>query len=110
MLELPHLMSRADTHQWLSRNDGFFDTAAGCEPRPEDVAVSEDGDSADEEGESSAEEESEDEQSSAEEDHAAGHDQRTTCAEPLDRRQTLLRRYRRHILKFSRPPPAESPA
>ena len=45
MLELSHLMSRADTNQWLSKNDGFFDTAAGCEPDPEDVAVSEDGDS-----------------------------------------------------------------
>jgi hypothetical protein len=28
MLELSHLTSRADTNQWLSRNDGFFDTAA----------------------------------------------------------------------------------
>ena len=90
ILELPHLMPRADTNQWLSRNDGFFDTAAGCELGPEeDAAVSDDGDSADEEDEASAEEESEDEQRSAEEDYAADHDHRATCAEPLDRRQTL---------------------
>ena len=72
--------------------------------------MSDDGDSADEEDEASAEEESEDEQSSAEEDYAADHDHRATCAEPLDRRQALCRRYRRHRLKFSRPPPAEPPA
>ena len=111
MLELPHLMSRADTDQWLSRNGGFFDTAAGCELGPEeDAAVSDDGDSADEDDEASAEEESEEEQSSAEEDYAADHDHRETCAEPLDRRRALCRRHRRHRLKFSRPPPAEPPA
>ena len=111
MLELPHLMSRADTTQWLSRNGGFFGTVAGCELGPEeDAAVSDDGGSVDEENEASAEEESEDEQSSAEEDYAADHDHRATCAEPLDRRQTLCRRDRRHGLKFSRPPPAEPPA
>jgi len=101
-------MSRADTNQWLSKNDGFFDTAAGCEPDPEDVAVSEDGDSADEEHESSAEEESEDEQSSAGEDHDEDYERRTICDEPLDRSQLLRKRYRRHRIKFSRPPPAES--
>jgi hypothetical protein len=73
--------------------------------------VSEDDDSADEEGESSAEssaeEESEDEQSSAGEDHDEDHDQRATCTEPLDRRQLLRKRYKRHRLKLSRPPPAE---
>ena len=29
MLELSHLMSTADTNQWLSKNDGFFDQKAG---------------------------------------------------------------------------------
>ena len=108
MLELSHLMSRADTNQWLSKNDGFFDTAAGCEPDPEDVAVSEDDDSADEEHESSAEEESEDEQSSAEEEHGEDYERRPLCEEPPDRRRLLSKRYRRHRVKFSRPPPAES--
>ena len=109
MLELSHLMSRAGTNQWLSKNNGFFDTSAGCEPRPEDVAVSEDGDSADEEDESSAEEESEDEQSSAGEDHDEDHARRAICTEPADRRQLLRKRYRRHR-GFRRPPPAESSA
>ena len=112
MLELPHLRSRADTNQWPSRNDRFFDTAAGCELGPaEEAAVSDgDGDSAVEADEASAEEESEDEQSSAEEDHAEDHDRRALCAVPRDRRRALGRRYRRHGLKFSRPPPTESPA
>jgi len=99
MLELSHLMSRADTNQWLSKNDGFFDTSAGCEPNPEDVAASEDDDSADEEDESSAEEESEDEQSSAEEEHGERRLSKV-CEEPPERR-------RRHRVKLSRPPPAE---
>ena len=43
-------------------------------------------------------------------DYAADHDHRATCAEPLYRRRALCRRYRRHRLKFSRPPPAEPPA
>ena len=68
----------------------------------------EDDDSADEEHESSAEEESEDEQSSAEEEHGEDYERRPICEEPLDRRQLLSKRYRRHRLKFSRPPPAES--
>jgi len=101
-------MSRADTNQWLSKNDGFFDTPAGCEPNPEDVAVSEDGDSADEEHESSAEEESEDEQSSAEEEHGEDYERRSLCEEPPERRRLLSKRYRRHRVKFSRPLPAES--
>ena len=118
MLELSHLMSRADTNQWLSRNDGFFDTRAGCELGPEEeVTLSEDDDDSDSEAEvdegreeESAAEESEEEQSSAEEDHAADDDHRETCSEPIDRRQALCRRYKRHGLKFSRPSPAEPPA
>ena len=103
MLELSHLMSRADTNQWLSRNDGFFDNAAGCELGPEteeEAAVSEcDEDSADEADESSAEEESEDEQSSAEEDHEEDHERRALCAVPRASRR------RRRGLKVSHPSP-----
>ena len=49
-------MSRADTNQWLSRNDGFFDTAASCELGLEkEAAVSDDdGDSAVEADEATA--------------------------------------------------------
>ena len=100
MLELSHLMSRADTNQWLSRNDGFFDNAAGCELGPdteEDSSVSEcDEDPTDE---SSAEEESEDEQSSAEEDHDEDHERRALCAVPRASRR------RRRGLKVSHPSP-----
>ena len=118
MLELSHLMSRADTNQWLSRNDGFFDTRAGCELGPEEeVTLSEDDGDSDSEAEvdedseeESAAEESEEEQDEAEEDYAADYDSRAHAQEPLDRRQTLCRRYKRHGLKFSRPPPAEPPA
>ena len=95
MLDLPHLMSRADTNQWLSRNDGFFDTAASCELGLEkEAAVSDDdGDSAVEADEASAEEDGEDEPSSAEDedDHEADHDMRARAV-PRARRRTLSRR------------------
>ena len=119
MLELSHLMSRADTNQWLSRNDGFFDTSAGCELGPgEEVTLSEDdGDSDSEEAEAdedseeeSAAEESEDEQDETQEDYEADHESRALCEVPRDRRQTLLRRYKRLYRKSSRPKPSEPPS
>ena len=103
MLELPHLMSRTDTNQWLSRGDGFFfDTAAGCELGPEEEAAvsDDDGDSADEADEAGAEGGGEDEPSSAEDEE--DHDLRALlCAVPRARCRALSRRYG---LKASRPP------
>ena len=94
-------------------------TRAGCELGPEEeVTVSEDDGDSDSEAEAdeasaeeeSAAEESEDEQSWAEEGHAEDHEIRALCTAPRDRRRALSRRYKRHGLKFSRPPPSEPPA
>ena len=61
MLELSHTMSRADTDQWLSKNDGFWDGAAGMSRQDEDdkEVSDEDDQGSDHSSESDEEEESE---------------------------------------------------
>ena len=119
MLELSNLMSRADTNQWLSRNDGFFDTRACCCElgTEEEVSLSEEDGDSDSEAEvdegsekESAAEESEDEQDEAELGYEADYECRALYEVPRDRRQTWSRRYKRLNRKFSRPTPSEPPS